>query len=70
MCSRDQTTWTLVGITSWGSSVCGAPNSPGVYTRITEYMSWIMSPCYSCIYRVNARRTPLYATNSNKINKI
>jgi len=43
MCSRDQTTWKLVGITSWGSSVCGAPNSPGVYTRITEYRSWIMS---------------------------
>lgn len=32
----------LVGITAWGVN-CGKPNQPGVYTRISEYRSWITS---------------------------
>ena len=32
----------LVGIVSFGKA-CGLIDAPGVYTRVTEYMSWIQS---------------------------
>ncbi|XP_026473484.1 venom protease-like isoform X2 [Ctenocephalides felis] len=32
----------IVGITSFGRG-CGAPNSPGVYTRVSKYVDWIES---------------------------
>lgn len=32
----------LTGITSWGLG-CGRPNSPGVWTKVTNYTAWIRS---------------------------
>ncbi|KAI5282593.1 Transmembrane Protease Serine 4 [Manis pentadactyla] len=34
--------WQVVGIVSWGHG-CGAPNNPGVYTKVTAYLNWIYS---------------------------
>ncbi|XP_036881917.2 kallikrein-13 isoform X6 [Manis javanica] len=32
---------TLHGIISWGDLPCGQPDRPGVYTRVSRYVSWI-----------------------------
>ncbi|KAK2913887.1 hypothetical protein Q8A67_002286 [Cirrhinus molitorella] len=32
--------WTLVGIVSWGSSVCST-STPAVYARVTELRAWV-----------------------------
>ncbi|XP_054258964.1 low-density lipoprotein receptor-related protein 6-like [Macrosteles quadrilineatus] len=34
--------WMQIGIVSFGDK-CGEPGSPGVYTRITQYLDWISS---------------------------
>ncbi|XP_069057763.1 uncharacterized protein [Pleurodeles waltl] len=34
-------TWLLAGVVSWGPKVCASPLAPGVYTRVTSYLSWI-----------------------------
>ncbi|XP_068233867.1 trypsin-1-like isoform X2 [Palaemon carinicauda] len=40
---------TLVGITSFGYG-CGRPDTPGVYTRVTEYLDWILINTKDAVY--------------------
>uniref|UniRef100_A0A8C4RKJ2 Peptidase S1 domain-containing protein n=1 Tax=Erpetoichthys calabaricus TaxID=27687 RepID=A0A8C4RKJ2_ERPCA len=43
LCADNETKkWIVAGITSSGHG-CGRPNSPGVYTRTTDFNSWIRS---------------------------
>lgn len=38
---RQDGRWQIIGIVSWGIR-CGEKNKPGVYTRVNEYLPWIM----------------------------
>ncbi|KAJ9596094.1 hypothetical protein L9F63_012678, partial [Diploptera punctata] len=39
---RKEPRYYLIGIVSFGAKRCGASTMPGVYTRIANYMNWIM----------------------------
>lgn len=39
--SRDR--FVLLGLVSFGPRTCGVSNFPGVYTRISSYIDWIMN---------------------------
>ncbi|XP_071804919.1 uncharacterized protein [Asterias amurensis] len=41
VCLGSDDRWRLVGVTSSGSPTCGEPVSPGVYTRISQYLDFI-----------------------------
>jgi len=32
----------LMGIVSYGLTICGQPGYPGVYTRVPSYIDWII----------------------------
>lgn len=36
----------IIGVTSFGSPVCGGENAPAVYTRVSSYIDWIGSKIY------------------------
>ena len=48
VCFQDGS-WKLVGITSWGIG-CAERKSPGVYTRVTDYLDWISEQIQYNIY--------------------
>ena len=35
-----------VGVVSFGSGSCNDPNLPGVYTRVSKYITWIREQMY------------------------
>ncbi|XP_053649207.2 phenoloxidase-activating factor 3-like [Cherax quadricarinatus] len=41
--SGGETTYTLVGIVSFGRPVCGVVGVPAIYTKVSAYTSWILS---------------------------
>ncbi|XP_020863899.1 neurotrypsin isoform X1 [Phascolarctos cinereus] len=42
MCQRPGESWAVYGVTSWGYG-CGMKDSPGVYTKVSAFISWIKS---------------------------
>lgn len=34
--------WYSIGVVSFGPSPCGMQNWPGVYTKVANYMPWIV----------------------------
>lgn len=40
--SRGDGNWYAAGIVSFGPTPCGFENWPGIYTRVSNYMQWIV----------------------------
>ncbi len=41
VCEKSDGAFVLVGLTSWGSSQCTTAGAPSVFTRLTDFTSWI-----------------------------
>uniref|UniRef100_A0A671LTD5 Acrosin n=1 Tax=Sinocyclocheilus anshuiensis TaxID=1608454 RepID=A0A671LTD5_9TELE len=48
MANKNNSQWIQSGIVSFGRD-CGIPKFPGVYTRVSQYQSWIMRRCGLCL---------------------
>lgn len=40
--SESNDRYTLLGLVSFGPRTCGVSNFPGVYTKVTSYIDWII----------------------------
>ena len=40
--------WELVGVTSYGDTVCALDNEPTIYTRVTSFLAWVFALCPEC----------------------
>ncbi|CAG9797869.1 unnamed protein product [Chironomus riparius] len=39
--SKNKCVYILIGITSYGNTYCGEDDTPGIYTRVSNYVDWI-----------------------------
>jgi secreted trypsin-like serine protease len=47
-CNMESNDPVLAGVTSWGIGTCDG-TYPSVYTRMSEFFSWIQSQCSNCV---------------------
>lgn len=47
---RNDINWYIVGVVSFGPSPCGMEGWPGVYTKVIDYASWIISKVNQSTY--------------------
>jgi len=52
--------WSVVGVVSFGPSPCGMPGWPGVYTKVQDFVPWILSKLRVWTMTKRCSRTPEY----------